>query len=124
MQNLPSLDVARRAIRAEVCRQCSQRPTGSEDWPPTFLRPCEAGCTIFINLPQLDKLAHKLHATSLAPYDRAVRMLVCDHCQASPNAGDYCPQRQIQSCPLTRYMNLVIETLERLPRALPQREIH
>ncbi len=114
MQHLPTLEVAQRAIRQSVCTKCTDRPSGSEKLGPDEPRSCQGACTVFINLPKLMDVAKKVTATTLGPYENAVRTVVCEKCESSPTSGDFCAERTTRDCPLSRYMNVVVETLERL----------
>lgn len=117
MQNKPTLDVMQRAIRKNVCPQCYQRePKG--DWPDLgAARPCEAGCPIFVNLTTIKQIAERIDEPSIAPYERAMNELICQTCEISPTGGDYCGDRAVMNCPLSRYSSLVVETLERVSKA-------
>ena len=112
MQNVPPLELMKRAVRARVCPQCSQRPPGSESLGPHVPRSCEPECTIFVHLPAIRDIAAQTNRPSLGPYEHAVRELICQTCEASPTAGDFCDGRSTRSCPLSRYLGDVIETLE------------
>ncbi len=116
MQNLPSLEVMQCAIRTRICVQCYQRPEGSESQGPTVPRECEPQCTIFIHLPTLRQIVDTTHDPALRPYETAIYEMVCQQCEASPTSGDFCADRTTQSCPLSRYTAMVIDTLERLPQ--------
>lgn len=118
MQRLVTLDVMTRALRAEVCPQCSQRqPLGP--WPLNQPRPCEKDCTIFINLPKLRIIAEQVRSPGLGPYEYAIQELICQACHSSPTAGDYCADRTTRDCPLSRYSDLVVDVLERVEKARP-----
>lgn len=119
MRHKPALEVMQRAIRAQICTQCSQRPKGSEALPPTVSRSCEPECSIFVHLPEVKRIAEKLHESSMAPYERAVQELVCQTCNVSPTAGDFCDGRTSRNCPLSRYLNRVVETLEAVAAVVP-----
>jgi len=112
------LDVARRAIRKEICTICSDRPACSEGQGPECVRPCEGGCSIFVNLPVLLRIVHRVHTPTLGGYERAMRELICQRCELSPTAGDYCGRRSDESCQLARYEGQVVDVLERVDRAL------
>ncbi len=114
MQHLPTLEVMKRGLRAEVCPQCSQREPAGGDWPFDEPRPCEPGCTIFLNLPRLRLIVHRIHSESLAPYEDAMRELICQSCQSHHTAGDFCAPRATRQCPLSRYASLVVDALEKV----------
>jgi|GEM_PF-2177895 len=116
MQHLPQLEVMQRMIRSTVCTQCTDRPAGSDHWAPTRERPCQAQCTIFINLPEIRRIVQNTAADTLGPYEKAIGELVCQECDSSPSAGDFCGDRSVRRCPLSRHMNLVIDALERTPQ--------
>src|SRR4051812_31306567 len=101
MQHLPTLDVAKLAIRSQVCTQCYQRPAGSEKWDESFERPCEGSCTIFMGLPNLLTAVRKTPAN--ASPDQVMKSFVCPTCIATPTAGDFCVEGAARTCPLSRY---------------------
>lgn len=115
MQHVPTLDLMQRALRTNICRQCWQRPTGSETLGADQPRTCEGECTIFRNLPRLRQIALTIDDPTLNRYEQATQELICQVCDASATAGDYCDQRSTRNCPLSRYLNLVIETLSKIP---------
>ena len=87
MQHLPLLDVSARALRAEVCAKCVDRPPDSESLGPDQPRVCEPECSIFNNLPRLLGIAARYDDTMVGRYEEATRELVCQKCQASPTAA-------------------------------------
>lgn len=117
MQNVPTLQLMQRALRTNICRQCSQRPQGSESLDADTPRACEPDCTVFVHLPRLREIVSRIPAddVTLSRYERAVNELICQVCESSPTAGDYCGDRATRNCPLSRYLNRVVETLERVP---------
>jgi len=118
MQHLPTLEVMTRAVRSEVCTQCSQREPAQGDWPHLDRpRPCEPECTIFINLPKIRLIAHRVHSQSLTPYEDAMREMICQTCHNHHTAGDYCAPRTTRQCPLSRYAGRVVDALERIEQA-------
>ncbi len=117
MSRHPPLEVARRAVRKEVCTVCYRRPPLSEGNGPGFARPCEPACAIFVNLPALIRIVHQVHTPTLGGYENAMRNLICQDCELSPNAGDYCSKRTDESCTLARYEGQVIDILERIQLA-------
>lgn len=116
MQNLPAPELAQRAIRSRICVQCWQRPAGSESLPPTQPRSCEPACPIFENLPSLHRIARAIKDDSIAPYEQAMRRMICEQCEASPDSGEFCGDRTTRSCPLSRYAGEVVDVLEHLRR--------
>ena len=118
MQHLPAHTVMQRTLRREICTQCHQRPSHSESLGPDVPRSCEPQCTIFIHLPKLHEIAERTHKPTLAPYEHAMRELICNTtCEQSPTAGDYCAERTTENCPLARYAGLVIDVLERVEKS-------
>ena len=116
MQHLAMLEMAKRACRASICPDCYQR--GPID--PSIghgARTCEAKCTLFLHMPKLAKAVLE-GKTSAESAEEVLRTLVCPDCHASPSAGDYCCERLVRSCPLSRYCGDAIQILERL-RDLP-----
>ena len=114
MRRLPTIELLRRALRERVCTQCVQRPEGSEHDPPTQPRACEPQCTVFLNLPKLKQIARMVHAPTLGPYEEVFREEICSSCQASPTSGDFCHERTVQDCPLSRQASEVLETITRV----------
>ena len=114
MQHLTPLDVAQRALRARICRECFKRLPGSETLGPNEARSCEPECTVFLHLPRILEIAAEVRDPTLGPYDHAVRELICQVCNASPTSGDYCSERSTVNCPLARYLGEVVDTLESL----------
>lgn len=121
MQHLPWREVARRAVRGEVCVQCHKRPPGSETLGNAEPRSCEGACSIFLNLDTLIQIAGRYDDPTLRPYERAVRELVCQHCEQSPTSGDFCEQRTNLTCPLNRYAHLVVDALQAALTVNPSR---
>ena len=125
MQHAKILEVMRRALRSEICTQCSQRPPGSESFEATVARTCEPLCPIFKNLPRLQSIARRVDGPAMAPYELAVLNRVCQNCDRSLTAGDYCHENLTRDCPLSRYMAQVITVIERVlalphePKAAP-----
>ncbi len=117
MLHAAAMEVARRAMRARICPECTDRPAGSESDGPDTPRSCEGECTIFINLSKVRDIVHDVSDPSVGPYERAARELVCLQCDARPTSGDFCDGRTTQACPLSRYLAEVVDTLERLPKA-------
>lgn len=114
MQHLPTLEVMKRSVRAAVCPRCTQREPAGE-WPHLEQpRPCEPTCTIFQNLPRLRLIVHRIHSDSMAPYEEAMREMICQSCHNNATAGDYCAPRTTRDCPLSRYADLVVDALERI----------
>lgn len=113
------LNVMRRAIRKEICPTCFRREpfvdgTNSTEARPTEARQCEAGCSIFINLPMLKRLSQKsIHDSTISLEDEILEK-ICARCESNETAGDYCRDRTSRSCPLSRYGFDVIEVLERV----------
>jgi hypothetical protein len=111
MRKLPLTQVLRRGIRATVCVQCYQRPVGSEALSPDTPRDCEPDCPIFDNLARLKVIADR---DDLGPFETTIRNRICQKCEQSPTAGDYCAEGLTRSCPLSRYAGLVLEVLGRI----------
>lgn len=121
MQHLTSIEIARRAVRSAVCPICPDRPAGSETADATTARVCEPECTIFLNLPKLIDLAGRYDEdVTLTRYERAMREVVCQQCATSPTAGDFCSDRTVAACPLSRHAGDVITSLERVRHAVDQ----
>lgn len=107
----------KRAVRAEVCPQCTQREPADGDWPHLDKpRPCEPGCTIFLNLPRMRDIVVHTEGRSITPYQDAMRELICQSCQSNATAGDFCAARSTQNCPLSRYSELLVDVLERVEK--------
>jgi hypothetical protein len=114
MQQPKLLDVMRRALRADICVHCWKRPPGSESLKPAIPRSCELHCGIFKDLPRLQSIARQVKSPSLAPYQLAVLNRVCQKCDTSPTAGDYCHENLTRSCPLSRYLGEVMQVIEKV----------
>lgn len=112
------LTIAQRAIRARVCPACHWKQPADGAWPDTSRgRPCERGCTVFINLPMLMRIAHNVDSPEMGAYEAAINELVCQSCQSSPTSGDFCADGATRSCPLSRYAGDIVDVLERAERA-------
>ena len=114
MQHLPVLNVMERAIREVVCTRCFMRPHASEALGPDVPRSCEPDCTIFLNLPQLRRVAESMVDTTPGMFERAIQNSICAKCQHTMSAGDYCAQHLAETCPISVYGQLVLETLDRV----------
>ena len=112
MQHHPTLDVAKLAVRSQICTKCYQRPAGSEKWDDSVPRTCEPMCTIFAGLPNLLIAVHKSPAD--ASPDQIMKQFVCPTCHAAPTAGDFCVEGATRTCPLSRYGGEVLKLLEEL----------
>jgi hypothetical protein len=117
MRHAPLHIVAQQAIRGQVCPQCTQRPAGSETLGPNVPRACEPHCAVFVHLKLLLHIAAATDQPTLAPYERAIQDAVCQRCTLSPTAGDFCAERVLQHCPLSRQMGQVIQTLQQVVAA-------
>jgi hypothetical protein len=113
MRHLTQDDVARRAVRAQICPVCYQRPPGSETLKPDEPRECEPHCAIFLSLPILQTLV-ACRDSKLDSIEQTMRNQVCNHCTLSPSAGDFCSESLARTCPLSRHALDVIRLLERL----------
>lgn len=105
-----------RRLRGTVCVRCFARPAGSASLADSVPRDCEPRCQIFLNLPQIIRVALGTRGGNLGVYERACNELVCQDCQASPSHGDYCSERSTARCPLAVYLADVIEAIESMPR--------
>ncbi len=72
-------------------------------------------CTIFVNLEPMLQIAHRVHASTMGPYEKVISELICQQCEVSPSAGDFCSERASVHCPLPRYACEIIELIEKLP---------
>lgn len=114
MQNLSQLDVAQRAVRARICPVCTQRPAGSESLGPDVPRRCEPHCSIFHHLPKMLNVVKNTKSPTLGDYEKAALENICQTCGQSPTSGDFCAERALVECPLSRQMGEVVDTLERV----------
>src|SRR4051794_14995300 len=117
MQHKASIDVVRYAIRVKICRQCWQRPEGSEIDGPLVERACESKCTIFMNLPQLHTAM--VSGVENLSADEVMHNFVCPGCHLSASAGDFCADGMTRTCPLSRYSAEVTQILEDVENTLP-----
>ena len=113
MVHLAKIEQIERGIRAGICTQCWQRPKGSEVLANTVPRDCEHDCTIFKNLPELVRITVKTDERT-GSYENGIKNFVCQVCDASPTAGDYCTDGMARSCPLSRYGGQVIGLIAQL----------
>ena len=118
MKHAATLDIISRAIRMKICTKCYQRPPLSEEWEPSWIRPCEGGCAIFLNLPQLTRIVANVNDAHLDAYESAVRNTVCQRCTLTPTAGEYCIEHFTRGCPLSRYLGDVVEVLSKVPQVM------
>ena len=114
MQHATLLPVVKNALRAEICTVCDQRPAGSETLGPTVARSCEDQCPIFKYVPKLVGIASTVRGQRLGPVEDLLLDHVCNHCDVSQSAGDFCAERLSRSCPLSVHHLKVIETIEPL----------
>ena len=112
MQQLPTLDLLRRAVRHSICTRCEKRPVGSELFAPAISRACERECPIFANLPRLAKIAYDSGRDENLSVEKEMRELICMNCHACESAGDHCQQRITRECPLSVYALDVIALIE------------
>jgi hypothetical protein len=103
-----------RHLRESICVSCVLRPPGSEAQPGTIARTCEPQCQIFLNVPQLIRIALSVRGTTIAPYERACNETICQQCQASPTHGDFCSERTTERCPLALYLRDAVDVIERM----------
>jgi len=114
MQNLPTIELLRRAVRYVACSRCRRQPHTGGIYPPTVSRPCETECTIFANLPKLAKIAHDSAGARCAPAEQQMREQICLNCHAHISSGRDCDLRSNRECPLSIYLLDVIEPVERI----------
>jgi hypothetical protein len=118
MQHIATNELAKRAIRGQICVKCYQRPVNSESLPPTHPRSCEPTCPIFDSLRTMQEIVQR-DDRQLDSIESALRTIVCSHCKLSPTAGDYCSESLARTCPLSRYALEVVAVLQRLQRIEP-----
>lgn len=63
-------------------------------------------CTIFLNLHGLSRIARQVDSEKSD--ENQVQNCVCQKCQVAASAGDYCADRLVRGCPLSRYYSDVI----------------
>ena len=114
MQHRALLPIVRETLRYKICRNCVQRPAGSESLGPREARSCEPDCPIFRYMNELVGIAATARNQRPLPADQMISDHICDHCTISPTAGDYCTRRLTCSCPLTLYGLQVIDAIEPL----------
>ena len=90
VRNEPTLDVLKRELRQQICRQCRWRPLGSEALPADVARACEAGCSVFRRLPTLARTARMLDPM-LRPPELTLHHRILDLCR--DESGGTCPLR-------------------------------
>jgi hypothetical protein len=121
MQHLPQDEVARRAVRSQICSVCCDRPRGSESFGPAVARVCEATCAIFASLPTLQSMV-TANDPALDSVEPALRNNVCNTCTLSESAGDYCGKSLARTCPLSCHALDVVALLERLHMTVNRKE--
>jgi len=119
MQAIAIRVVAKRALRTKVCTQCFQRPTASEELGADVPRACEPDCSIFRNVDELVRIAQEVHDPTISPYESAVHDRICERCGISTTGADFCADRTIRWCPLSRHLGEVMSTLEKLHPLTP-----
>jgi hypothetical protein len=59
-------------------------------------------------------MAVKFEGDRLADYERAIRDGICQYCEATPTAGDFCSERLARICPLSLFGREVLSVIETL----------
>jgi hypothetical protein len=103
MQQLPTLDLLRRAVRYAICTRCEKRPVGSDLFSSAISRSCQRECMIFANLPRLAKIAYDSGRDETICIEDAMREQICINCYAAASAGEHCGRRLSRDCPLSIY---------------------
>lgn len=116
MQTKLSLPVVQDAMRISVCRECQDAKPPLHDGPKSP-RPCEDRCPIFMSLPDLLTLAEAHRESMLNPFEQAMHELVCCACKSAPDFNNLCASYVGRTCPLCKYTDHVIQTLERIADA-------
>ncbi len=114
MKNICLLDDMQHTIRSEVCTICQFRPEGSEKLGPDVPRDCERKCSIMKNLAKLDELAGRVDA--VRDLDQQIIDGICQTCESSPTAGDFCTRRFTQVCPMSVHGTQALDALIALHR--------
>ena len=114
MQQPANIDLMQRALRAKICTQCYQRPTGSETLDASTPRSCESTCPIFLNLPKLIGISHGVQSSRLQPYEQAAQRCICSECTLTPSAGEFCIDRLTRTCPLSRYLGEAVAIISEI----------
>jgi hypothetical protein len=114
MQNLLTLELAKRAVRVRICPRCYQRAVGSDALGPDQPLSCEAKCPLFLNLARLAEIAI-YRDPMLTSYEQAVKREICESCTLAPSSGEFCSEYLARTCPLSRYAQDVIELIQHLP---------
>jgi hypothetical protein len=112
MQHATLVPVVKNALRREICPVCIQRPAGSEALGPTVPRSCEEGCPIFKYAAKMVGIACIARGQEQPALEHMVLDHVCDHCEQSQSAGDFCVDRMNRTCPLSVHLLKVVETIE------------
>src|SRR5439155_12674748 len=102
MQNLPTLELAKRSVRVRICPRCYQRAVGSDALAPEQPLPCEAKCPLFLNLARLAEIAI-YRDPMLTSYEQAVKPEICGCCTLAPSSGVFCSEYLARPCPLGSY---------------------
>jgi hypothetical protein len=88
-----------KAIRADVCTHCIERPPGGPPCAPLGKR-----CGIELNLARLVDAVHRVHSGVIDPYIEEFHVEVCTHC--SQRLSNQCP------CPLDYLLTLAVQAIE------------
>jgi hypothetical protein len=112
MQHPALIPVVKYALRKDICPVCIERPAGSETLGPTEPRSCEGECPIFNYTAKLIGIAVTARGARTAPVEHMVLDHVCDQCDHSETAGEFCADRFTRSCPLSVHYLKVIEAIE------------
>jgi Na+-translocating ferredoxin:NAD+ oxidoreductase RnfC subunit len=115
MQHDSRLEVIQRGVREKICTICYQRPPGSEKLSHDTPRTCESGCTIFLNLHELSRIAR--HGENHKSDEHQVKECICQTCKVALTAGDFCLERLTRACPLSRYQLDVVSLIRKLNAA-------
>jgi hypothetical protein len=106
-----------KAIRAKVCRTCSDL------LPDQACGLADRVCPIERNLLEIVQIAHFARGESRSPYVHELRSTVCAACENSDAKGN-CPVRDAGKCPLDRYFSVVFEAIEDVQEELGQMMIN
>lgn len=103
-------DRARMALRNAVCRQCSERPAGSESLGCDVPRSCEARCRLFRALPRLCTVARCIDPM-IGSFDRVMDHQVRQLCSHGDIGGK---EAADPHDPLACHRNVIVRELKNI----------
>lgn len=95
-------------IRERICSKCVDG-----DGKGNCLISKNAECAVVRFFPQILEVVHSTYATSMEPYEAALRNKVCGACVHQSSDGT-CSMRDGVDCSLDRYFPMIVQMIEEL----------